>query len=342
VRTKPSSTAHHPGCSSKSEILRSLPHRGAAWDPVEAASPGREPLNFLRGIGLEQHAPPDGENASFPASTAAEEDEGLLHDARNLIGAVGLYCDLLAMPHVLRPEHRHYADELRLLGERSAAMIERLIERRAGGAEGTANTEGSRFSPSAEQPDPLRPFAERARGLRPAVERCAGLLGRIAEEHALEITYGEPSALPVRVPSESVERILVNLVRNATAALKGMRGTIRVGVGLLPEDKGSKLRPWPFQRVRLMVEDSGRGMDPAELEHLLRSRGPLHTCHGIGFRVVRELVEASDGELTVTSRPGYGTRVEMEWPVAQPAEGNQPLPDASGMTGERRRAPWQS
>ncbi|HEY5056533.1 MAG TPA: HAMP domain-containing sensor histidine kinase [Acidobacteriaceae bacterium] len=266
-----------------------------------------------------------------------------MHDARNLIGAVGLYCDLLAIPHVLRPEHRHYADELRLLGERSAAMIEQLIERRAGGPEGTSLSAigEEKLSASGGRAEP-RHFAERAHGLRPAVERCAGLLGRIAEEHALEIAYGEPAALPVRVPSESVERILVNLVRNATAALRGTWGTIRVGVGLLPENEGGKLRPWPFQRVRLTVEDSGRGMDPAEVEHLLGSRGPLHTCHGIGFRVVRELVEASDGELTVTSQPGRGTRVEMEWPVAQPAEGKQPIADASAMPAERRRAPWQS
>jgi len=341
VRTKPSSTAHDPGCSSKSENLSSLSRRGVAWGPVEALVGGRESL-ASPSSDQAWHAPPRcGDAPSLSAPTAAEEDDGLLHDARNLIGAVGLYCDLLAMPHVLRPEHRHYADELRLLGERSAAMIERLIERRAAesrlcvvGEDRRLNAVGGRAG--------QRRFAERAHGLRPAVERCSGLLSCIAAEHGLEITYGEPAALPVRVPDESVERILVNLVRNAKAALRGMRGTIRVGVGLLPENDGSNLRPWPFQRVRLMVEDAGRGMEPAELERLLRSRSPLHTGHGIGFRVVRELVEASDGELTVTSQPGHGTRVVMEWPVAQPVEDKRSIADASAMTAERRRAPWQS
>jgi len=288
--------------------------------------------------------PKGGLTASLSAPTAAEEDEGLLHDARNLIGAVGLYCDLLAMPHVLQPEHRHYADELRLLGERSAAMIEQLIERRAGGSAGASPSavgKGRKVKPSGGRAG-QRHFVERADGLRQAVQRCTGLLRCIAEEHTLEITYGEPASLPVRVPAESIERILVNLVRNAAAALSGMRGTIRVGVGLLPEDEGGNLRPWPFQRVRMMVEDSGRGMEPAEVEYLLRSRGPLHTGHGIGFRVVRELVEASDGELSVTSQPGRGTRVVMEWPVAQPAEEKRSIPDASAMTTDSRRAPWQS
>ena len=39
------------------------------------------------------------------------QNEGLLHDARNLMGAIGLYCDLLSMPGVLsHPEHHHYAE----------------------------------------------------------------------------------------------------------------------------------------------------------------------------------------------------------------------------------------
>ena len=57
------------------------------------------------------------------------QDEGLLHDARNLMGTIGLYCDLLSMPDVLKPEHRHYAEELRMLGTRSGALIQRLMER---------------------------------------------------------------------------------------------------------------------------------------------------------------------------------------------------------------------
>ena len=77
-----------------------------------------------------------------PSSTASETDrrscasaemnqqEGLLHDARNLMGAIGLYCDLLSMPGVLQPEHHGYAEELRLLGTRSGALIQHLMEQR--------------------------------------------------------------------------------------------------------------------------------------------------------------------------------------------------------------------
>ena len=68
------------------------------------------------------------ERGCAAAGAEAYQDEGLLHDARNLMGTIGLYCDLLSMPDVLKPEHRHYAEELRMLGTRSGALIQRLLE----------------------------------------------------------------------------------------------------------------------------------------------------------------------------------------------------------------------
>src|ERR1700742_1928299 len=61
-----------------------------------------------------------------PAAGVAE-GAGLAHDAGNLLGALSLYSDLLAMPGVLHEEHREYANELRMLSDRSWAMIDRLV-----------------------------------------------------------------------------------------------------------------------------------------------------------------------------------------------------------------------
>jgi len=81
--------------------------------------------------------------------------------------------------------------------------------------------------------------------------------------------------------------------------------------------------PWPFRRVRLTVEDSGCGMTPAQLERMLhRDRGPSRGAHGIGFRVVQELVAGGGGDLRVMSTAGVGTRVQIEWPVWSVAGGS--------------------
>jgi signal transduction histidine kinase len=265
---------------------------------------------------------------SEPISGGTEGD-GLLHDARNLIGTLGLYCDLLSVPGVLQPQHRQYAEDLRLVGSRSGALIERLFKQL-----GSREAEATRAHPARRSMDPGSStwFAAPVRrlilpdcmpkrvSLRKIVERCHGLLNRVSGGIIVEVGYGEAAALPVRVVEDSIERILVNLVRNAAAAIGDIATdhprTIRVGVGELGNGIGEP-RPWPFRQVRLTVEDSGCGMTPAQAEQLLSGFMP-HSAdtHGIGFRVVRELAASSQADLRMMSTPGVGTRVQIEWPIA--------------------------
>ncbi len=57
----------------------------------------------------------------------------LLHDTRNMIASMKLYCDLLEQPGVLVPRFRHYADDLRLVAAASERLLRRLtnLERSA-------------------------------------------------------------------------------------------------------------------------------------------------------------------------------------------------------------------
>jgi len=163
------------------------------------------------------------------------QNEGLLHDARNLMGAIGLYCDLLSMPGVLHPEHHHYAEELRLLGSRSGALVERLMQswhlqgephslavsanREAGDARALhlVGVRPKEAEPAGNQVGPassLQPVS-----LREIVMQCSGLLSRVANGRAIEISYGPAASVPVLVDEEAVERILVNLVRNSSTAM---------------------------------------------------------------------------------------------------------------------------
>lgn len=328
--------------------------------PIEVAAPGLSSRVAL----LEQTEMPHDSSARSELrppwpTQASVHGEGLLHDARNLMGTLGLYCDLLSMPDVLKPEHRQYADELRLVGTRSGALIEHLIQDLTQSRAHTRVDEPGFNAPlaaseavcstSAKQPvheawpvqNTLPPV--KTVSLRTIVQRCSGLLGRVACGRTIEVSYGEAAAVPLRVAEEAVERILVNLVRNSAAALgeiapKDHRlgeashnpvratpadtvpgrnsGAIRIGVGLLGNRVGTP-KPWPFRWVRLTVEDSGGGMNPEQIERLLCGcMVPSRSGHGIGFRVVQDLVGASNGDLRVTSAPGIGTRVQIEWPVA--------------------------
>lgn len=229
------------------------------------------------------------------------EGVGLAHDAGNLLGALGLYCDLLDVPGVLRPEHLHYARELRVVSQRSGALIDRLL--RAG--------------------PPARPTA------RPTVPDTAGvvealtpLLRSLAAPHAtvrVEMTSELPA---LRFPAEILERILVNLTRNAATALCGHRpadGTSpRIQIALNFE----------ADCLRLTLSDNGPGMAPQVAAAFLKPCAVVSpdagARRGLGHRIVHELLQSTDGQLSITVAPGRGTRLEIDWHL--PAASLLPVP----------------
>jgi signal transduction histidine kinase len=230
------------------------------------------------------------------------EGAGLAHDAGNLLGALSLYSDLLGMPGVLHEEHREYAAELRMLSDRSWAMIDRLVNHARGGQRQKITTETT--------------------VLPNVVDRCKGLLSRVAGR-TVEISCGVGAFEPVKVPAEAVERILTNLVKNAAEATPWVGAiSVRVeGVTEYDEDGGSR------RRVVLTVQDRGCGMDAAEVRRLMQGGGNSSANgRGLGFRVVRELVALSGGCLSVESQPEVGTSISAEWYAAKELEaGQQPV-----------------
>lgn len=229
-------------------------------------------------------------------STEVAEGAGLAHDAGNLLGALSLYSDLLAMPGVLYEEHREYASELRMLSDRSWAMIDRLVNHARSGR-----------SPK---------LAEGASVLPDVVDGCKGLLRRVAGR-TVEISYGVGAFEPVAVPVESVERILTNLVKNAAEAtpwVGAISVTVEGATEPVSEDKATVRR-----RVMLTVRDCGCGMDAAAVRRLMQPGGiSSSNGHGLGFRVVRELVAISGGCLRIESQPDLGTSITVEW-YAEPS-----------------------
>lgn len=158
---------------------------------------------------------------------------------------------------------------------------------------------------------------------------CGGVLSTLAGG-ALEVTMGSQAGLPVAVRQEALERILVNLVKNAALAVR-RGGSIRIQVGLARQTRGVAAR-----RMALTVDDSGCGMSAAKLAELSgangssapipdRSTGSGSARRGIGLQVVRELVQSSGGTLRIESREGVGTRIEIEWPTL-PAAAVVPAP----------------
>src|ERR1700743_2572376 len=83
-----------------------------------------------------------GRAQAFAETLASSRRQGeslseLAHDARNMVMALALYCELLEEPGVLSLPCRHYASELRLVAASSRRLVEKLAllgKREAGGA----------------------------------------------------------------------------------------------------------------------------------------------------------------------------------------------------------------
>jgi signal transduction histidine kinase len=237
------------------------------------------------------------------AETSVASHAGLAHDAGNLLGALQLYCDLLSAPGVLRPEHRHYAADLQLIAARSSTLIRRLL------LHGTASSESEVL---ATQPDAAIGESAATPQDDPvaALRRLAPVLERIAAG-AAQVSVAMPASLPaVQLPAEALERIAVNLVRNAAQALRSSRDTaLEPGHICLTLDVFGSA-------VRLLVEDDGPGMPPAVAAAFLRPAPlPEGATRGLGHRIVHELASETGATLSVRVRPGRGTTFCLRWPI---------------------------
>ena len=258
------------------------------------------------------------------------------HDARNMVTALGLYCDLLEEPGVLNLAFHHYASELRLVATASRRLVEKLLaldarlDTRIAPDAGLFRAIGA--TRTGDQPlDAGRLERSRRWDLLPAVpiENLAAEL--LANRNLLSALAGpsialtvdvEGGALPVRLSGEDLTRILVNLVKNAAEA---MPAAGRIAIGLHEFHSGAELPPW----LLLTVEDNGPGIPVKALDKIFASgyttrqsgatapagHGWPASHRGLGLSITRSIVEAAGGRIHAANRAPSGACFKMELPV---------------------------
>lgn len=239
------------------------------------------------------------------------------HDARNMVTALGLYCDLLEEPGVLAIPFAHYAHELRLVAAASRRLVEKLVTldalllpndraqaslpARAGrsaaalrvaGADAGARSETSSLEGPGAGRGPAVATAimqERNRrwDLLPALlisnfaaELLANrnLLSALAGPSIAVTVEADGGAQAVRLTGEDLTRLLVNLVKNAAEAMpKGGH----IHIGLREREVAQGAAPC----LALTVEDNGPGIPEAALEKIFLS----------GYSWRSEAAEAGNG-----------------------------------------------
>ncbi len=166
-------------------------------------------------------------------------------------------------------------------------------------------------------------------------------------DHAIELARAQGKPLQVRIDGgraelerptlEAIEEPLLRLVRNAVVhgiEEPGARGPKPAEGTLVLEARITE------GTVEIVIEDDGRGIDPAAVRAAAIERGLLggeevaalsdqtalellfelgarsRAGRGIGLAVVRARIESLGGGVALTSRPGAGTRCEISVPAA--------------------------
>ena len=142
----------------------------------------------------------------------------------------------------------------------------------------------------------------------------------LSEQHDLVLRLGLPAGTMLRADPGQLEQVVLNLTLNARDAMPA-GGKLTITTSLAETDVLELPLPVqgePGRFARLVVEDTGRGMDT---ETLARAFEPFFTTKpvgegtGLGLSVVDGIINQMGGFLRVSSRPGLGTRFSLYFPI---------------------------
>lgn len=278
-----------------------------------------------------------------PTGSRSESVAEVAHDARNMVTALGLYCDLLEEPGVLAKPFAHYGNELRLVAAASRRLVEKLAaldsnpDANAGSCtdgEITGSTRHASLSAVASPKDHGRGEGNRQDAmhrwdLMPALP-IANIAAELLANHNLLSALAGPSialtvdvegaTCPVRMTGEELTRVLVNLVKNA-AEVMPFGGRIQIELSELSSVSGA------VEALALTVEDSGPGIPESALEHVFApgfttragaqgNAASWAAAHrGLGLAITRSIVKAAGGRIVAANRKPAGACFRIELPV---------------------------
>lgn len=219
---------------------------------------------------------------------------GVAHDMGNVMQAVELY--LRSIPGSL--------------DDRAATL--RLVERaRAAARRGAV---GARdllaLARGAEQPpEPT--------DIRPLLGELADVMQELlGEAYAVRVDVS-PQLPRVLAEPGDLEAMLINLATNSRDAMaEAGHGVLSISATLVGAPEAATAAPdlpggeW----VRIVVADTGVGMDPEVLERAMEpffTTKPRRRGTGLGLALAREFAERSGGLLRIESVPGSGTRASL-------------------------------
>ena len=158
--------------------------------------------------------------------------------------------------------------------------------------------------------------------LRPVVNGVVTLFQQEARKRGVRLHFELPSRLArLRIDSERIQQVLINLVGNALK-FTPRDGDVIVAVRQRADAVEVSVRD---TGIGIAADDQARIFD--EFAQLREPAGRKHEGSGLGLAISKRIVEAHNGAIQVSSRPGEGSTFSFTLPL--PAKGASAAPAAS-------------
>jgi signal transduction histidine kinase len=224
---------------------------------------------------------------------------GVAHDFNNLLLAILGNADIAAVEPTHAERVRDALAEIRRAGQRAAELTRQLLA-------------FSQRQPTVQKPLDLnallRTMARMLHRLLPASIELDFIPG-----HDLGTVLGDEAQL---------EQLVLNLCLNARDAMSD-RGRLTIETqNVRINGEYCRTHPWarPGRYVLLIVNDTGRGIDEDDLEHIFEpffTKKQLGRGTGLGLATVYGIVKQHEGMIQVYSEVEVGTTFKIYLPISE-------------------------
>ena len=228
---------------------------------------------------------------------------GVAHDFNNLLTPIVGSLDMLYRQGIGNERQRQLIEGALQSADRATVLVQRLL--------------------AFARRQPLQPCAVDVSRL---VRDIADLIASTTGPQINLIVSAPDDLAPAMADANQLEMAVLNLSVNARDAMPA-GGTLRITVSeeMLGPLHPTRLRAGRY--IRLSVADSGDGMDEATLaravEPFFSTKG-IGKGTGLGLSMVHGLASQLDGALTISSKLGIGTIIDLWLPVTSARNESEP------------------
>jgi len=238
---------------------------------------------------------------------------GVAHDFNNLLTPIIGGLDMLRRHGVGNERERRLIDGALESAERAKTLVQRLL--------------------AFARRQPLQP---RPVDIAALVHDMGNLIASTTGPQIKVVAEAEEGLPHGRADPNQLEMALLNLSVNARDAMPD-GGTLRITVSCETLGPSHPARLPPGDYIRLSVADTGIGMDKdviaRAIEPFFSTKG-IGKGTGLGLSMVHGLASQLGGALTISSKPGIGTNIDLWLPVtADPARAEESPAGAAAASG---------